>query len=475
MSGAMRKLGLYVQVQADPGIRAKLQRLRPAVVLVHLDGGDLVQWINAELPDTFVVGRRYWTEAEQEAALARSGAVLAQMVLGVPGAAGCDAFMLFNEFIGSPVDHGTEAEFTARAQRLDELQVEFRAALKSQGYEAVAFNFAAGNWPNIDVYRKHFPKTMWAYKYFGFHVYGWPKLAGAGWRSNLDETLAIMDKVECAIITEMAVTRAYGQAGPDVGWLSGPDPMSLDTYAADLAAVEAELCKRPNVIGACLFNAAPDARWQTFAVTPELVERLARLPECGKDQPQSDAEGQSSTTAAKRIQLRLPFAGTYKLTQAWGANPETYARYGLKGHEGVDWALPLGTPVLACAAGTVSQVDEIAGEATKDPYGIYVRIQHDGFETVYAHLTRATVRKGDVLKAGDQVGLSGMTGNSTGPHLHLSFRLAGANQKDGYLGYSDPMPYMLGESTVTPAPETSAKALLAQAAALLARAQELLA
>lgn len=492
----MRKLGLYIQETSASGLREMLARVRPAVVLLHLDGGDLGAWIRQEMPETFVIGRYVWTQAQQDERLAASsGVALADFLMAQKGAGACHAFMLFNECMTSPVDHGGEAEFRARAARLDVEQVAFRAALVTRGFEAVAFNFAAGNWPAVSHYREHFPLTMGAYKYFGFHVYGWPRLMGAGWRSNVDETLRIVDALgggqprggqprgvaPTCIITEMALTRAYAQDGhPDLGWLSEGDgaPLSVDDYASDLAAVNEEMCKRPNVLGGCLFNTAPNAVWTTFAVTEELVGRLEQLPECTAI---PDTDGTDDTDDTERIVLRLPFAGSYRMTQGWGERPEVYKAFGLKGHEGVDWALPLGTPVLACADGVVDRVDTVALTDRKaDPYGLSVRIKHAKCTTIYAHLSRVDVVKGREVKAGEQIGLSGSTGNSDGPHLHLSFRLDGANLKDGWIGTSDPMKYMTTDDRPPTAGPTAralfeeAGRLMAQAMALLVRAQEVL-
>ncbi len=54
-----------------------------------------------------------------------------------------------------------------------------------------------------------------------------------------------------------------------------------------------------------------------------------------------------------------------------------------------------------------------------------------------------TVALNQVVPAGKQIGKSGNTGNSTGPHFHLSLRLRGFNRLDGMLGFSDPMPYLV--------------------------------
>jgi murein DD-endopeptidase MepM/ murein hydrolase activator NlpD len=98
-------------------------------------------------------------------------------------------------------------------------------------------------------------------------------------------------------------------------------------------------------------------------------------------------------------------------------------------HEGVDEAVPIGTNVAAAGAGTVTYAGPSAG------YGLRVDIDHGGgLVTRYAHLSRADVRVGGQVRAGDRIGLSGNTGDSTGPHLHFEVRQGGVAV--------DPLPYL---------------------------------
>jgi len=81
-------------------------------------------------------------------------------------------------------------------------------------------------------------------------------------------------------------------------------------------------------------------------------------------------------------------------------------------HYGVDYAAPVGTPVLATANGLVT----LAG--WKDDYGKTVRLRHpNGFETLYGHLSRIDVAPGQRVTQGMRLGAVGMTGLATGPHL----------------------------------------------------------
>lgn len=84
-------------------------------------------------------------------------------------------------------------------------------------------------------------------------------------------------------------------------------------------------------------------------------------------------------------------------------------------HPGADFRAPKGTNVLAMDAGTVIEVEKI-----KVGYGHYVRVAHQGMlSSLYAHLDQVTVKAGDKIRGGDSIGTVGMTGWTTGPHLHF--------------------------------------------------------
>ncbi len=143
--------------------------------------------------------------------------------------------------------------------------------------------------------------------------------------------------------------------------------------------------------------------------------------------------------------LAYPFAKEYPITQEYGENPGNYAKYGMVAHNGIDYGCPEGTQVLAAAAGTVEK-------ATYDPdgYGWYVQIKHDGgLTTVYGHLTSCRVGALATVRAGQLIGISGSTGNSTGPHLHFEVRQAGA-EHNGYWGAIDPRPLIAWPSRLQP-------------------------
>ncbi|GAA4206127.1 M23 family metallopeptidase [Actinocatenispora rupis] len=100
-------------------------------------------------------------------------------------------------------------------------------------------------------------------------------------------------------------------------------------------------------------------------------------------------------------------------------------------HAGVDLAVPMNTPIHAAHAGSVS----IAG--AYDGYGNAVGLENgNDIATVYGHLSRVVVHTGDHVRAGQLIGFSGNTGDSTGPHLHFEMRRHGVA--------FDPLPYLTG-------------------------------
>jgi len=113
----------------------------------------------------------------------------------------------------------------------------------------------------------------------------------------------------------------------------------------------------------------------------------------------------------------LPVHTDYVRTSSFG--PRVSPTEGVtEVHTGQDFAVPAGTPALAASSGRVSFVGWDGG------YGNLVRIRHaGGVETYYGHLSETTVRVGQEVEAGEQIGAVGTTGNSTGPHLHLEVRV----------------------------------------------------
>jgi len=101
-------------------------------------------------------------------------------------------------------------------------------------------------------------------------------------------------------------------------------------------------------------------------------------------------------------------------------------------HNGIDFTASVGTPVYATGDGKVSYAGRGNG------FGIHVKIDHGfGYQTVYAHLSRMTVKKGEKVKRGQIIGYTGNTGLSAGPHLHYEVHYKGQPVNPVYYFYRD--------------------------------------
>jgi hypothetical protein len=141
--------------------------------------------------------------------------------------------------------------------------------------------------------------------------------------------------------------------------------------------------------------------------------------------------------------LLRPLPVQFRITQHFGENPDDYPS--TDGHNGIDFGVPEGTPVMATADGVVTraELDTETAANSKRGYGYNVRIQHaDGSTSIYAHFQKNGfhVQTGDNVTMGTVVGLSGNTGRSTAPHLHFEVRM-------GVSGTSaiDPEPFFVNE------------------------------
>lgn len=103
-------------------------------------------------------------------------------------------------------------------------------------------------------------------------------------------------------------------------------------------------------------------------------------------------------------------------------------------HGGLDFGMPIGTPIYASDGGTVSRASYYAG------YGLCIEVTHNnGTFTRYGHCSKVVVNVGDKVAQGEKIGEVGNTGNSTGPHLHFEIHPNGGE-------YVDPYPYIYGSN-----------------------------
>ena len=122
------------------------------------------------------------------------------------------------------------------------------------------------------------------------------------------------------------------------------------------------------------------------------------------------------------FEVSKPFKGNYTMTQPFGVFFNFHGRR-LK-HQGTDWALPTGTPLLSCFAGRVVRIEKYR----MNGYGrsIYLRSLDGRYEALYAHLNENIfVQIDEEVKLGQIIGQSGNSGFGTGPHLHFGLKLYG--------------------------------------------------
>lgn len=157
----------------------------------------------------------------------------------------------------------------------------------------------------------------------------------------------------------------------------------------------------------------------------------AVAPDCGAAPP--PAQQSAPRPAAQSGRLRVPVDGAPGITRGFGG----------AGHNGIDYAVGIGTPVYAADAGTVTFEGFgqnnlwMRGEA-----GICVLIKHGDKYTGYAHMSRTVINNGQQVSKGQLIGYSGSTGMSTGPHLHFEVLPLNPPFGNGFAGRIDPAPFI---------------------------------
>lgn len=156
---------------------------------------------------------------------------------------------------------------------------------------------------------------------------------------------------------------------------------------------------------------------------PRLVNRLhsdlVELQKKAFQREQNLKELQEFLQNQKSILLATPSLWPVigRLSSIFG-EPRTSSSGEMRSHKGIDICVPPGTPVLAATDGVVA----FAG--TEAEYGRLIVIDHGhDFSTIYGHLAKIQVKAGEKVSKGQAIGTVGLSGNSTGPHLHYEVRL----------------------------------------------------
>ncbi|MDX2481853.1 MAG: peptidoglycan DD-metalloendopeptidase family protein [Desulfuromusa sp.] len=129
-----------------------------------------------------------------------------------------------------------------------------------------------------------------------------------------------------------------------------------------------------------------------------------------------DDQGESLARAFQRY----PYKGRFRVSSAFNPTRRHPITKRISPHKGVDFAMPVGTPIYATGDGEITRVKN-------HPFaGKYIEIKHDGrYLTRYLHLNKISVKRGQKIKRGERIASSGNTGRSTGPHLHYELHIKG--------------------------------------------------
>lgn len=154
--------------------------------------------------------------------------------------------------------------------------------------------------------------------------------------------------------------------------------------------------------------------------TPEPTPTTESEPEV--EHVNYDGPALPENTSMDKYYLNLE--ETVTPVMGWLSSPFGWREHPVDGeekfHNGVDLAVNTGTQVLAFADGTIDYIGD------SPEYGLYLQISHaNGVKSFYAHCSELLVHQGQTVQAGETVALSGNTGNSTGPHLHLELKIDG--------------------------------------------------
>ncbi|MCF7835798.1 MAG: peptidoglycan DD-metalloendopeptidase family protein [Candidatus Marinimicrobia bacterium] len=146
------------------------------------------------------------------------------------------------------------------------------------------------------------------------------------------------------------------------------------------------------------------------------------------------------------------------ISQLFGVNRKLYLpNFGIDGHNGIDYRIEYGAPILSAHNGIVSKLSYETKWKTNGN-GIYIMNTNGQFQTVYWHLSEIQCLIGQKIKVGDVLGLAGNTGfvkpepTPQNPHAgtHLHFAMLGKDKKNNYKGFVDPLPFLFNDGEKLP-------------------------
>ncbi|CAB3707047.1 MULTISPECIES: M23 family metallopeptidase [Achromobacter] len=251
------------------------------------------------------------------------------------------------------------------------------------------------------------------------HAVGWPLAQQSGrdtdfLRGNMNLLAAKVGALQAKLVS----IDGLGQRVAKVAGVAYTDP----ELAKQLAVAQPEALTQPEatqVMDDLFTDHPPPSAASAEALGRQLDEIQARLAQQSDNLKLLDAALTKRSADQARMPTAMPITDYPYLSSSygWRRNPVT-GRTAM--HEGLDFAAPSGTPILAASGGVVLEAKFQPG------FGNMVEIDHgDGLITRYAHASSLMVKQGQLVERGQQVARVGSSGRSTGPHLHFEVRLAG--------------------------------------------------
>ena len=310
--------------------------------------------------------------------------------------------------------------------------------MHAEGLKTAVGSFGVG-WPG-DGQAPLFREALIRSDYLAVHEYAAPTMRdGSGfwtlrYRKLIAELKAAKIRIPPILITECGidggVLQQSGKGYKDFG-------LNEEQYQKELAWYDTEISKDGEVLCATPFTCGPKKDWLSFEVTEKIANWVVQ---------QHIIVVPPVPPPVFTLKLFKPVPPGSRFTQGWGENPAYYGQSGLPGHNGLDWGVPEGTTVTAAHDGVF-----YVGAQFAEAYGTYCWVYGKGFRTLYGHGSKLLAKEGQPVLAGQPIMLSGNTGHSTGPHLHLGLQIDEL-VTPGYGKWDDPTKFMVSDTAplVTP-------------------------
>jgi murein DD-endopeptidase MepM/ murein hydrolase activator NlpD len=219
-----------------------------------------------------------------------------------------------------------------------------------------------------------------------------------------------------------AITPTASSGQPDTITTARINRRALGSRDASRASLTLESTRKKQADSVAQARAAKLAANQTLTARRAVALQAAKDAAAAKAAAaaKQEAAGAAEKKTAEQVSISttavvLPVR-SYTLTARFGQGGSRWASF----HTGLDFAAPIGTPIHSVMAG------KVIFAAFAGAYGRQVQVRHyDGTVTSYSHMSAFSVSVGQVVRAGGQVGAIGVTGNTTGPHVHFEVHPGG--------------------------------------------------